>query len=83
MDWSRWWFFNHKNNFIFLEHFIVWVRASGTPNFRKLYARSDENIPAGTYKVKINNVYDQSKFNGEKLFILTTSSILGGKNPWL
>jgi len=37
------------------EHFIVWMRTAGLPTFRKLYARIDEPLAAGTYTVQISN----------------------------
>lgn len=37
------------------EHFVVWMRAAGLPSFRKLYARIETEIPAGTYTVRVSN----------------------------
>lgn len=37
------------------EHFIVWMRTAGLPTFRKLYARIQTPLPAGTYTVRISN----------------------------
>ena len=37
------------------EHFIVWMRTAGLPTFRKLYAKYETTIPAGTYTVRIHN----------------------------
>jgi len=31
------------------EHFIVWMRTAGLPNFRKLWGKIDQNLEAGTY----------------------------------
>ena len=76
------------------EHFIVWMRPSGLPNFRKLWGRirkgsgngddGDKNVlKKGTYRVSIKNFFDVSKFEGEKLFILSTVNGFGGKNKFL
>ena len=76
------------------EHFIVWMRPSGLPNFRKLWGRirkgsgngegGDKNVlKKGTYKVSIKNFFDVSKFEGEKLFIVSTVNGFGGKNKFL
>ena len=59
------------------EHFIVWMRPSGLPNFRKLWGRIKEvngkkdKLKNGKYKIGINNYFDVSKFYGEKIFILS------------
>ena len=37
------------------EHFVVWMRAAGLPAFRKLYAKIDKPLAAGTYTVKVSN----------------------------
>ena len=76
------------------EHFIVWMRPSGLPNFRKLWGRirkgsgngddGDKNVlKKGTYRVSIKNFFDVSKFEGEKLFIVSTVNGFGGKNKFL
>lgn len=33
------------------EHFIVWMRTSGLPNFRKLWGRIEGGLEAGTYRL--------------------------------
>ena len=71
------------------EHFIVWMRPSGLPNFRKLWGRITEvngeknKLKQGTYKIKINNYFDVSNFDGEKIFILSTVNGFGGRNKFL
>jgi hypothetical protein len=70
------------------EHFIVWMRPSGLPNFRKLWGRIEKKgsfteLKAGTYKLKIKNFFDVSKFDGEKIFVVSTVNALGGKNRFL
>jgi hypothetical protein len=31
------------------EHFIVWMRTAGLPNFRKLYGKIEDDLPKGKY----------------------------------
>jgi hypothetical protein len=66
-----------------LEHFIVWMRTAGLPNFRKLWGRIDSVLNPGTYTLLINNTYSVSSFNGKKSFVLSTTNALGGKNYFL
>lgn len=69
------------------EHFIVWMRTAGLPTFRKLYARigkSGEKIPEGTQvRVKISSRFNVQEFEGTKSLVLSTTSWMGGKNPFL
>ena len=71
------------------EHFIVWMRPSGLPNFRKLWGRikkgknNGDQLKAGNYTIKINNYFNVSKFDGEKIFVLSTVNGFGGKNKFL
>lgn len=65
------------------EHFIVWMRTAGLPNFRKLWGRIDDGLPAGNYQVQINNQFEVSPFQGKKYFVLSTTNALGGKNYFL
>lgn len=39
----------------YLEHFMVWMRTSGLPNFRKLWAHIDVDLEPGTYIVNVAN----------------------------
>ena len=64
------------------EHFIVWMRTAGLPNFRKLWG----NVPTlkkGFYQVRINNQFDVKPYDGQKYFVLSTTNALGGKNYFL
>ena len=37
------------------EHFIVWMRTAGLPNFRKLYGNLGTGAKKGFYRILINN----------------------------
>ena len=67
------------------EHFIVWMRPAGLPNFRKLWGRiTDTDLKGGNeVEVTIENNFDVSSFNGKKYLILSTVNAFGGKNSFL
>ena len=70
------------------EHFIVWMRPSPLPNFRKLWGRIEEQLDAGSsIIVEFENNYDVSKLfstpNATKKIIITTVNSFGGKNTFL
>lgn len=60
------------------QHFIVWMRAAGIPNFRKFYGVIHRNLEPGTYYVLIENNFETSYYSGTKKFVLTTTNLLGG-----
>ena len=59
------------------------MRTAGLPEFRKLWGRIEGGLPAGKYKVEIDNQFEVSPFQGKKHFVLATSNVLGGKNYFL
>jgi hypothetical protein len=74
------------------EHFIVWMRPAGLPNFKKLWGRvqafngpngASDVLPQGKYVFKVKNHYPVSMFKGEKYFVLSTVNSFGGKNSFL
>jgi LEM3 (ligand-effect modulator 3) family / CDC50 family len=65
------------------EHFMVWMRPAGLPDFRKLWGRINEKLEPGKYNLLINNNFPVESFNGKKSFVLSTVNILGGKNNFL
>ncbi|CAK4622758.1 hypothetical protein LEN26_020912 [Aphanomyces euteiches] len=66
------------------EHFIVWMRTAGLPNFRKLYGRIDTDLAAGTtLEFLVSSNFVVSAFEGKKSLVLSTTSWFGGRNPFL
>merc|ERR1719453_325272 len=65
------------------QHFIVWMRTAGLPNFRKLWGRIDDPLEKGNYYLVINNQYEVKPFQGRKSFVISTTNALGGKNYFL
>ncbi|KAF5272102.1 hypothetical protein FQA39_LY01185 [Lamprigera yunnana] len=79
-----------NNNGFQNEDFIVWMRTAALPTFRKLYRRIDHNakgykdgLHRGKYILTIDYSYNVKPFDGSKRMILSTTSLLGGKNPFL
>jgi hypothetical protein len=63
------------------EHFVVWMRISAFPNFRKLYGYFDTDIKAGqTLEFNVTANWDVRSFKGAKSLVLSTTSLFGGKN---
>lgn len=63
------------------EHFIVWMRTAGLPNFRKLYGKLPYDFKAGesvTFSINLN--FEVSSFGGTKALVLTTLAEFGAKN---
>ncbi|KAG0566347.1 hypothetical protein KC19_7G057000 [Ceratodon purpureus] len=66
------------------ENLMVWMRTAPMPRFRKLYGRIEHNLHAGqVINVSIANVYNTYSYKGSKRLVLSTTSFLGGKNPFL
>jgi len=67
------------------EDFIVWMRTSGLPTFKKLYRKIESpDLHAGdVLSINVVNVFPVSSFSGEKAIVLSTTSWLGGKNDFL
>lgn len=85
---------NPSNNGYENEDFIVWMRTAAMPTFRKLYRKLFNNgssatvkyqngLPKGTYSLIIDYNYPVTSFSGRKQFIISTTSWMGGKNPFL
>lgn len=61
-----------------------WMRTAGLPTFSKLARRNDDTVlEIGTYQIDIGTNFPVLKYNGSKSLVLTTRSVLGGRNPFL
>ncbi|KAI9361552.1 CDC50/LEM3 family [Pilaira anomala] len=66
------------------EHFQVWMRTSWYPTFRKLYsALRDRPLAVGIYEVNVVLNYDITQYGGSKSIVLTGTSFLGDRNPFM
>ncbi|KAF2901971.1 hypothetical protein ILUMI_04207 [Ignelater luminosus] len=81
---------DEENNGFQNEDFIVWMRTAALPTFRKLYRRINHSqtsykngLMRGSYLLEVEYWYDVKAFDGSKRMILSTTSLLGGKNPFL
>ncbi|XP_022131016.1 cell cycle control protein 50A [Pieris rapae] len=81
---------NTDNNGFQNEDLIVWMRTAALPTFRKLYRRVDHTragfiigLAKGPYTLQVDYNYPVTDFDGTKTFIISTTSLLGGKNPFL
>eukprot|EP01006_Ploeotia_vitrea_P048854 TRINITY_DN67282_c6_g2_i1.p1 TRINITY_DN67282_c6_g2~~TRINITY_DN67282_c6_g2_i1.p1 ORF type:complete len:387 (+),score=13.28 TRINITY_DN67282_c6_g2_i1:65-1225(+) len=64
------------------EDFMVWMRTSSLPTFRKLYRIFPNDSLKGNINVwvLVHDRYDVSLFGGEKYIIFGTTSWIGSKN---
>ncbi|KAH7589806.1 LEM3 (ligand-effect modulator 3) family / CDC50 family [Nakaseomyces glabratus] len=63
------------------EEFQVWMRTAALPKFYKLALKNETApLPKGTYSMAIGLHYPISYFGGSKSFVLTTNSVIGGRN---
>jgi len=96
MDWQKnIWELDKEdpnNNGFLNEDLIVWMRTAALPNFRKLYRRIihdagtqfENGLPKDRkYSLEIDYNYKVTQFAGTKKVIISTTSLLGGKNPFL
>lgn len=78
-----------SNNGFQNQDFIVWMRTAAFSKFRKLYRKItptgdfESGLPQGTYELKIIYNFPVSAFGGKKWVIFSTTSWIGGKNPFL
>ncbi|KAI8987486.1 ligand-effect modulator 3 family [Mycotypha africana] len=67
-----------------MERLHVWMHVAALPDFRKIWARNDNTtIEAGRYRIAIDMNFDTLQYGGEKWLVLTTTTAMGGRNPYL
>jgi hypothetical protein len=61
------------------------MRTAGLPTFSKLYQRSskDEAMKPGRYEIVIDDHFPVKEFTGTKSILITTKTVMGGRNPFL
>lgn len=63
------------------ESLQVWMRTAGLPNFMKLALRNNtQTLQRGEYIMNIGLNFPVSLFGGTKSMVLTSSSVVGGRN---
>ncbi|KAK9470437.1 ligand-effect modulator 3 family [Dipodascopsis tothii] len=61
-----------------------WVRTAGLPEFSKLALRNDTTaMQAGTYEIDVGLHFPVTTYSGTKSLLLSTRTVLGGRNPFL
>jgi len=66
------------------ESFQVWMRTAGLPTFSKLAQRSDDtNMGKGTYELNIYYRFPVKEYSGTKSVVISTRTVMGGRNPFL
>ncbi|ORX99820.1 ligand-effect modulator 3 family [Clohesyomyces aquaticus] len=66
------------------EALQVWMRTAGLPTFSKLAMRNDnETLKQGTYRLRIFDRFPVQEFGGTKSILISTRTVMGGKNPFL
>ncbi|SSD58933.1 related to Cell division control protein 50 [Saccharomycodes ludwigii] len=63
------------------EEFQVWMRTAGLPTFYKLVMKNEKDtLHKGVYTIDIGLNYPVEIFGGKKSLVITTNSIIGGRN---
>ncbi|XP_061374806.1 ALA-interacting subunit 1-like [Gastrolobium bilobum] len=66
------------------EDLIVWMRTAALPTFRKLYGKIEADLEVNDeIEIVIENNYNTYEFGGYKRLVLSTTTWIGGKNPFL
>ncbi|KAK9386748.1 CDC50/LEM3 family [Lipomyces mesembrius] len=61
-----------------------WIRTAGLPTFSKLVLRNDtEKLQVGVYEMDIGMRFPTTVYGGTKTLVISTRSVVGGRNPFL
>jgi hypothetical protein len=75
---------NYHPNLVTDEGFQVWMRTAGLPTFSKLAQRNDTaTMISGQYQIDIDHHFNVIEYGGTKAVIISTRTVMGGKNPFL
>jgi len=75
----------HRLPYVEDEDFIVWMRTSGLPTFKKLYrVINSVSLPASSVVVfSVANQFPVDSYHGEKWIVMSETSWMGGRNTFL
>lgn len=65
------------------EHFLVWMRPSAFPTFRKLWGKINAPLMKGNYTLIVDYNYDEKTYGGKKSLVISSLNAFGGKNDFL
>ena len=66
------------------EHFIVWMKTSSLPTFRKLYGRVEGDFRAGDRLVfNLTANFEVDSFSATKTLLISNLGAMGGRNTFL
>ncbi|KAK9326032.1 ligand-effect modulator 3 family [Lipomyces orientalis] len=61
-----------------------WIRTAGLPTFSKLVLRNDSApMQVGIYEMDIGMRFPTTVYGGTKTLVISTRSVVGGRNPFL
>ena len=66
------------------EHFIVWMKTSSLPTFRKLYGRIEGDFSSGDRLVfNVTANFEVDSFDATKTLLISNLGAMGGRNTFL
>ena len=62
------------------DKFAIWMRTSPRPHFKKLYARLNGPVKAGSHKIDVDLNFGKDIYSGKRYIVMNTLSKAGGRN---